>query len=234
MVNVERFWKKDHPQLPGDTNRVKFLSPELSQKPLHRGGGGGGMMEYRDFSSSFTPTEIVVLPQKRNPRVGIVMKPESPLSVGGGIIHGGVEITVDPKQELILGPSLGIGYLSVDLVGVESCNKKYHIFQSLAIDLIDRNRPPPSISTPSISASPDGFWDLLPSVFSLPFQLQLPDDPGPPPYRSRHGSIRYILSTTAIIRIGSEETFVRDTCEIFILGSHNRKLPTFKLVTSSY
>ena len=189
-------------------------------------------MEYRDFSSSFTPTEIVVLPQKKHPRLGIVIRPESPLSIGGGILHGSVEITIDPKQELIQGPPLGIGYLSVDLVGVEMCDKKYHIFQSLAIDLIDRNRSPPSISTQSISASHDGFWDLVPSVFSLPFQLHLPEDPGPPPYSSRHGSVRYILSTTAIIRVGTEETFVRDTCEILILGSHNRR-STYKLVSSS-
>lgn len=216
---VKRFWKKDHSQLPGDSNRVKFLDHDPSQEPSHR----QGLMEPRDFSSSFTPTEIVILPQRRNPRIGIVMKPESPLSIGGGILHGRVEITIDPKQDLIPGPPLGIGYLSVDLVGVESCNKKYHIFQSLAIDLIDRNRSPPSISTPSISASHDGFWELQPSTFSLPFQLQLPEDPGPPPYRSRHGSIRYILSTTAVIRIGPEETFVRDTCEIFILSPHNRR-----------
>lgn len=224
LATVRKLLKKNHAQLPGhpfkgsDNHTDQYVNPGLFN-PLQ---STQAVSAPRDFASSFTPNEIVLHPQQKNARLSIVTKPESPMSMGGGFLRGEVAISIAAgsgmREHL-----LDIGYLSVDLLGIEYCGKRHHVFQSLAVDLIDTQHPPPAHLTASSIPSVDGYWQLTPSTFSLPFELQLPEDPGPPPFKSRHGSIQYFVSTTAIIRIGSKEAFVRDTCKVCILGTHNRK-----------
>ena len=224
LATVKKLLKKNHTQLPRhpidvpDHHTEQYIDPRVFshlQNPQT-------VSIPRDFASSFTPNDIVLHPQRKHARLSIVTKPESPMARGGGILRGKVAVSIAAgtgmREHL-----LDIGYLSVDLLGIEHCGKRHHVFQSLAVDLIDTQHSPPAQFTASSIPSADGYWQLAPSTFSLPFELQLPKTPGPPPFRSRHGSIQYIVSTTAIVRVGSRETFVRDTCKVCILGTHNRK-----------
>ena len=178
------------------------------------------------FTPTAKPMDIVCFPHRKHSRFSVVLKPNAPLYTGGTNIDGEVYLAVDGSKL----PSrrtpyygLSLGHVSVDLIGVETCCGRHHIFQSLALNLVDGNRPPPVDVLASSKPSPDMYWHLLPAEFSVPFQLSLPLDPGPPPFKSRHASIRYVLCVTALIKIGFEESYIRDSCDITVLTLNKRK-----------
>ena len=181
------------------------------------------------YSSQFVPSQkphdVVEIPQIRHARVSLETKSRSPLYTGGATLEGEIEVTVDggrfAKRHKDL-PPLSMGRITVDLVGVETWNGKHNIFHSLAVDAVNENRPPPG---PVLaSAKPvNGFWAVAPSLVHVPFQFVLPIRAGPPPYLSKHASIRYILCATAVFKTLSREFSVRDSCDIAILTVHNRK-----------
>ena len=184
------------------------------------------------YSSQFVPSQkphdVVEIPQIRHARVSLETKSNSPLYTGGATLEGEVEVTVDggrfAKRHKDLSP-LSMGRITVDLIGVEIWNGKHNIFHSLAVDAVNENHPPPG---PVLaSAKPvNGFWTVAPSLIHVPFQFVLPIKAGPPPYLSKHASIRYILCATAVFKTLGREFSVRDSCDIAILTVHNRRSTT--------
>ena len=183
----------------------------------------------RHPSNQYTPPErpldIVEVPQITHSRVSLEIKPNSPLYTGGATLGGEVFLVIDDgkfsKRSKDLAP-LYLGYATVYLVGVETWNGRHHIFQSLAIEIVNDARPPPSAMLSS-SKFANGFWEVLPSSVCIPFQLSLPVKIGPPPYSSKHASIRYILCATVLLKTYGRDFSVRDSCDITILEVHNRK-----------
>ena len=181
------------------------------------------------YSSQFTPPQkphdVVEIPQIRHARVSLETKCSSPLYTGGSTLEGEVEVTVDggrfAKRHKDL-PPLSMGRIIVDLVGVEAWNGKHNIFHSLAVDAVNETHPPPGPVLASTKPA-NGFWAVTPSLVHVPFQFFLPVKAGPPPYMSKHASIRYILCATAIFKTLGREFSVRDSCDIAILTVHNRK-----------
>ena len=180
------------------------------------------------ISRQFVPTErpisVVEIPQIKHPRIELEMKSSSPLYTGGSTLEGEVTVTVDGGKfgrrfkDL---PPLSISRMTVNLVGVETWNGKHNIFQSIAVEVIGKETPPPG---PVLAAATptQGFWSILPSLTNIPFQFDLPVKIGPPPYFSKYASIRYILCATAMIRILNRDYYVRDSCDIAILTVNNR------------
>lgn len=90
---------------------------------------------------------------------------------------------------------------------------------ALASELFDEKHPPP----PTICASreaekgPELFWKTKPGIASIPFCINLPLNLGPPPYTSKHASIRYVLLPTLVLKAGEKRSVVSQLCSIQML-----------------
>ncbi|KAK0355046.1 hypothetical protein LTR94_009956 [Friedmanniomyces endolithicus] len=149
--------------------------------------------------------EIVGSPSYKHPRVRLELQASAPISVGGGTVEGFVKVTVDDNERLKQRRTLGIGTISIDLLGYEEVSGgRQASFLALGSELVDsRHPPPPNMVEPTNPLTPgDKFWTTSPSTSALPFLISLPLDTGPPPFTSKYASIRFILCTTALIRDG--------------------------------
>ncbi|KAF2210899.1 hypothetical protein CERZMDRAFT_113050 [Cercospora zeae-maydis SCOH1-5] len=169
------------------------------------------------------PVEILDFPQHKHPRVKLELQVSAPIFVGGGSIEGFVKITVDDNEQSRARRPLGIGGLAVDLLGIEqiSINRKA-TFLALGTELIDKRHPPPAkmVQSAALSAE-EKFWSLLPSTSALPFMISLPLDTGPPPFQSKHASIRFMLAVTAVIQETGKLYRVRTSHDVHILPTYD-------------
>ena len=148
----------------------------------------------------------------------------APLFVGGGSVEGHVKITVDENERIRSRRTIGIGAISVDLLGFEDMSgHRKATFLAVGTELIDTNHPPPSnMVEPANPLAPDDkFWTLSPSTSSLPFMVSLPLDTGPPPFQSKSANIRFLLCATALIRDAGKHYRVRTSQEICVLATYD-------------
>lgn len=170
------------------------------------------------------PYDILEYPSYKHPRVKLELQATAPVFVGGGSVEGFVKLTVDDNERMKQRRSLGIGALSMDLVGYEEVrNSRRAIFLALVTELIDAKHPPPlSMAEPvNLLLRGDRFWALLPSSSSLPFMVSLPLDTGPPPFQSKHASIRFMLCVTALINDAGKHYRVRASQEVQVLPTYD-------------
>lgn len=170
------------------------------------------------------PVDILEFPQHRHPRVKLNLRVSAPLFVGGGSVEGRVELTVDDGDRSKSRRSLGIGTISVDLLGFEDLSaSRKAIFLSLGSELVDTRHPPPAnmIEPPNPLAPDQNFCTLTPSTSSLPFMINLPLDTGPPPFQSKHASIRFWLCATALISDAGRHYRVRTSQQISVLSTYD-------------
>lgn len=188
----------------------------------------------RTFVRTSHQRDVLEFPTHRHPRVSIDMQIAAPLFVGGGSIEGSVKIVVDDVGKTKSKKTLLIERIAVDLVGVEeSSGNRKAIFLSLGTELIDSNHPPPRnmVETTRSISNKDPSWPLIPSLSTLPFMMSLPLDTGPPPFRSKHARIRFILCTTMLIKDAGRVYLVRCSQDIFVLSTYDpekalRSLPS--------
>ncbi|EME88122.1 uncharacterized protein MYCFIDRAFT_96359, partial [Pseudocercospora fijiensis CIRAD86] len=170
------------------------------------------------------PTEILEYPSYKHPRLKLELQLSAPLFVGGGSVEGYVKVTVDDNERARNRRSLSIGAISVDLLGFEqadSCRRA--TFLALGTELIDADHPPPScmVQSPSPFFADERFWSLMPSCSALPFMISLPLDTGPPPFQSKHASIRFMLSITALVRDSGKHYRVRTSQDVHVLPTYD-------------
>ena len=152
----------------------------------------------------------------------------APLFVGGGTVEGAIRVTVDNAETARPRRDLFLSDITVDLLGIEeavSQNRKA-IFLSLATDILDVDRPPPRemVVSSDIEPSNRNLWTLRASASTLPFQLDLPLDVGPAPFRSKSARIYYLLCVTLTIRDSGKLYQVRSSQEVTILSTYDRTL----------
>ena len=170
------------------------------------------------------PTDILEFPTYRHPRVKLELQVSAPLFVGGGSVEGQVRVTVDENERLRSRRTLGIGALSVDLLGLEDMpGSRKATFLAVGTEMIDTtHHPPRNMVEPANPLAPDEkFWTLTPSTSSLPFMISLPLDTGPPPFQSKNASIRFLLCATALIRDAGKYYRVRTSQDIQVLATHD-------------
>ena len=179
----------------------------------------------RTFVRPVLPYDILELPRVSHPRVSLDVGVPAPLCVGGGTVEGQVSVTFDgTRQRTRSKPSLPIfvSRLAVDIIGVETSQGKNFVFRNLANELIDEAHPPPPTMVAASRGAVDACWEVTPSSSVLAFKLDLPVFMGPPPYKSRHANIKYILCTTLIFKISGQQRYVRRSQEITVLSVHDR------------
>lgn len=168
--------------------------------------------------------DILEFPTYRHPRVKLDLRVSAPLFVGGGSIEGHVHVTVDENERLRSRRSLALGAICVDLVGFEDVDGgRKAAFLAVGTELIDTAHPPPSnMVEPRNPLVPDDrFWTLSPSTSALPFMVSLPLDTGPPPFRSKHASIRFLLCATALIRDAGKLYRVRVSQDVNVIATYD-------------
>ncbi|KXT07371.1 hypothetical protein AC578_491 [Pseudocercospora eumusae] len=170
------------------------------------------------------PTEILEYPSYKHPRLKLELQVSAPLFVGGGSVEGYVKVTVDDNERARQKRSLSIGAISVDLLGFEQVDSsRKATFLALGTELIDADHPPPTgmVQSPSPFFADEKFWSLMPSCSALPFMISLPLDTGPPPFHSKHASIRFVLSVTALVRDSGKHYRVRTSQDVHVLPTYD-------------
>ncbi|MCJ1387741.1 hypothetical protein MMC18_000584 [Xylographa bjoerkii] len=178
----------------------------------------------RTYVRPVKPLDILNVPQLTHSRAVLETTITAPLFMGGGTVEGQVHLVIDGGRSsgrYKTRPAISIGRLSIDILGVEMCHGRHSIFRSLAHELIDETYPPPSTMVAAPRAASDAFWEVMPCISVLPFRLDLPINMGPPPYKSRRASIKYILCATLVVRISGKLNFVRSSQEIAVLTVHD-------------
>ena len=179
----------------------------------------------RTFIRPVAPLDVLESPELNHPRVTLDVSTPAPLFTGGGTVQGDVSVTFDAARNNTRRkpqPTIFIGRIAVDILGVEMSHGKKFIFRSLANELIDETHAPPLTMVASPRKSSDAFWEAVPSSSVIPFKLNLPVVMGPPPYKSKIASIKYFLCVTLVIRIAGKQQYVRRSREISILSVHDR------------
>ncbi|KAL8818526.1 MAG: hypothetical protein Q9191_007923 [Dirinaria sp. TL-2023a] len=179
----------------------------------------------RTFVPPVLPTDILEFPRVHHPRIAVAIGLSAPLCVGGATVEGDVHLTIDGGKPIERNKGrtpMSMGRVVISLIGVEYCNGRQWIFQTLATDLIDEDHPPPAEMLAEGFSASDTVWEARPSVSSLPFRLDLPVYVGPAPYKARKLGIKYLLSTTVEIRVDEKIHFARVSQEIAVLTVHDR------------
>lgn len=211
-------------------NRGQSRSPIRQAEPWHDtvSSQTSRRIPSQTFVRNPPPRDILDFPTHRHPRIGVDFQVAAPLFVGGGSIEGCVRVVVDDAERTRDKMNLTIGRLAVDLIGIEetSANRK-SIFLSLGTELLDLDHPPPRnmIDPANRHPSMDSFWTLVPSFTSIPFMISLPLDTGPPPFHSKHARIRFVLSTTLLVKDSGRQYLVRCSQDIAVLSTYDRKSP---------
>ncbi|RMY58803.1 hypothetical protein D0865_02402 [Hortaea werneckii] len=171
------------------------------------------------------PYDILEYPSYKHPRLKLELQATAPVFVGGGSVEGTVKVTVDNNERLKQRRTLGIAAISVDLVGYEEATGggRRAIFLSLVTELLDAKHPPPANTVQPVNplVPADRFWTLLPSISTLPFMVSLPLDTGPPPFRSKHACIQFMLSVTALVCDAGKLYRVRTSQSVDVLPAYD-------------
>ena len=178
----------------------------------------------RTFIRSPHPSDILEHHTYRHPRIRLELQVSAPLFVGGGSIEGFVKVTVDENERLKHRRTLGVGSISVDLLGVEELSgHRKDIFLALGTDLIDADQSPPSnmIEPANPLITLERFWTLKSSISALPFMISLPLEPGPPPFQSKQANIRFLLCATVQIRDAGKHYRVRTSQDVHVLPTYD-------------
>ncbi|KAK5173900.1 uncharacterized protein LTR77_002581 [Saxophila tyrrhenica] len=181
-------------------------------------------MPSRTFVRTTGEMDIVAFPASRHPRVKLELQVSAPLFVGGGSIEGQVKITVDENEWIKSRRSLGLGSLSVDVVGFEDLpGGRKASFLAVGTEVVDAAHPPPSnlVEPPNPLVPEEKFWTLLPSTSALPFMVSLPLDTGPPPFQSKNASVRFVLCATALIRDAGKHYRVRTSQDVQVISTYD-------------
>ena len=190
----------------------------------------------RTFVRSVRPVDILDLPRLNHRRIALDLRVSAPLFIGGSTIEGQIHMAVDEgkvSSRRNSRPALSIGRIAIDVLGVETSYGKHFVFRSLANELIDEAHPPPSFMIAAPRPVSDAFWAVKPCATVFPFRLNLPINMGPPPYDSKHASIRYILCATIAIRVDDKHYHVRRSQSIVVLSVHDRTHLLLRFVVSS-
>lgn len=170
------------------------------------------------------PAEILDSPSYKHPRIKLELHISAPIFVGGGSVEGHVRVTVDDNERVRHRRSLSIGAISVDLLGFEEMGtSRRSTFLALGTELIDGSHPPPATMVQPANPlfADDKFWSMAPSCSALPFMISLPLDTGPPPFQSRHASIRFLLCVTALVRDAGKHYRVRTSQDVQVLPTYD-------------
>lgn len=179
----------------------------------------------RTFVRPMRPMDMLDVPEVSHARVCVDTRVIAPLFMGGGTVEGQINLKIDGgsvTSRRKSRPIVSIGRIAVDVLGVEAIQSRRHIFRNLAVELIDENHPPPSTMVVASQKKFDAFWEVFPSISVLPFQVNLPINMGPPPYKSKNARIRYVLCATVVIRISGKVHYVRQSHDIAVLTVHDR------------
>lgn len=183
-----------------------------SASPIRRPAVRSHVVPSRTFIPSVFPLDVLDAPRLRHPRVSLNVHLSAPVFVGGATIEGEVHATIDARcsdaRRTSL-PSLSLDRVSVTVVGIERCKARRDMFRALTTDLVDEDR------------------SSLKREHVLPFQLDLPVFMGPPPYKSKHVGISYLLSVTVKARVAAISHYVRESRVIVVLTVHDRRSMTF-------
>ncbi|KAI9806325.1 MAG: hypothetical protein M1825_006440 [Sarcosagium campestre] len=181
---------------------------------------------YRTFARPVIPYDILDFPQISHASIQLDLRVMASAFMGGGTIQGSLRVRASDVSRHALGPPADIDLIRIviDVLGYEEAHKnKRCVFLALASDLIDKDHPPPvTMLNPRINNDmrhPKQPWTLFPSCSTLPFQLNLPLNVGPGPFRSKHASIRYILAATILLSNTSRQQMVRDSMTIELLSA---------------
>ncbi|KAK3670222.1 hypothetical protein LTR78_009877 [Recurvomyces mirabilis] len=218
-------WSKEQPQF-SVSNRGPCRSPvkEAVRRSDPVSADSARRVPSRTLIRRPHPVDILNAAECKHPRVVLDLRTTAPVFVGGGSLEGLVTVIIDHNERAKERRTLGVGSVTVDLLGYEQTSgDRKATFLALGSDVIDANHPPPaSMVEPSNPLTPgDKFWTLCPSSSTLPFMLSLPLDTGPPPFQSRHASIRYVLCATALIRDAGTHYRVRVSKEVQILPTYD-------------
>lgn len=192
----------------------------------------------KTFQRTTIPMDVVDRPELLEPGFLLALKLTSPMFVGGATVEGTLRIDVGnitsrtfPNLLSQTTPinNIALSNITIDVLGIESCRNKKHVFRSIAMELFDETRPPPSSMLSKSKSTQGKYWNLAPSFTELPICLSLPMDVGPPPYKSKHAKIQYIIAVTASIKIDERSCLVRSSQSIDILTVHDRKCFCFLL-----
>lgn len=148
----------------------------------------------------------------------------APLFVGGSSVEGVVRIVIDEAERVRHRKTLTLERISLDLLGIEEVSgAKRHIFMALGNDLVDPSHQPPKEMVESQASvnQLEHSWILVPSVTSLPFLITLPLEVGPPPFRSKHACIRYVLCATLTIKDSGRTFCIRCSQDTAILSVYD-------------
>jgi hypothetical protein len=170
------------------------------------------------------PVDIIQYPTYRHPRVRLDLHLSAPLFVGGGSIEGHVTITVDGNERVKHRKCLDIGTMAIDLLGFEDVTHgRTATFLALGTELLDANHPPPPdmVQSADVLSTEGGFWPLASTTTMLPFIISLPLDTGPPPFQSKHASIRFLLTATVLIRDTGKHYRIRTSQDIHVLSTYD-------------
>ncbi|KPI37250.1 uncharacterized protein AB675_1490 [Cyphellophora attinorum] len=160
----------------------------------------------------------------KHSRIGLDVRLPSLLFVGGGTVEGHVTLTVDAGAQDSRKETkpITISRLTVDVIGTEEVSlRRFWPFLTLGHELFDINHPPPSsiVNGRSSHYNSELGWFLTSGTAKIPFCVNLPLNPGPPPYKSKSGVIRYMLSVTAQVKVGEQKKghIVRKSQDISVL-----------------
>jgi Arrestin (or S-antigen), C-terminal domain len=180
----------------------------------------------RTFIRTTPPLDILEKGSLRNDRVDLSVYLPSPMFVGGGTVEGHIKLNVhdDNNSKKSKAKTVSISRLSLDVIGVEETSDgRRWVFLSLGSELLDENYPPPPalVQSQLPRQGAEFGWNLRPASAIIPFCVNLPLNLGPPPYLSKHASIRYILCPTAHLKIGDKRSLIRQTWHIQMLTVHD-------------
>lgn len=169
--------------------------------------------------------ELLEFPSHRHPRIELGLDLTAGIFMGGGSIEGTVQLKVDDAERIRHRRTLDIARISIDLLRLEEMTgNRRCVFLNLASELIDEHNPPPSnmVDTQEPIASEEIFWHLMPSTSNLAFNLSLPLNVGPPPFRSKNARIRYVLCVSLLIRDQGKRYIVRTSEDVTVLSVYDR------------
>jgi len=157
-------------------------------------------------------------------QLSLAIDASSALYTGGSTIDGQVSIDISAEKSSMWhrsAPVLAVMDVTLELIGAAMSDGRQHVFHHQSEQLVDFARPPPRHMILDPIPNGDGSWNLVPSHTSLPFRLQLPLSVGPPPFRSRHASIKYMLSATVRVRHDRKLLVCRVSREATILTAQD-------------
>ncbi|KAF2231316.1 hypothetical protein EV356DRAFT_535589 [Viridothelium virens] len=200
-----------------EPKRVDFR--ERHEEVLKRAGSlnsGSRLCKTTISPPSFTVEDLLDFPNYKHPRIKLDLLVGAPLFVGGGNVEGSVRVmpidTERRRTQIAMLESV-----SVDLVGVEELSgARRSVFLSLSTEL---EHPGQHSNTPL--KRPESPTPLSLTSYSMPFSITLPLDVGPPPFRSKHAKIRYVLAVTVWVQGIERSTSVRSSQEIQVLSVYD-------------